>query len=114
MASLILIGAILIAIKCVDEHEKREKNRENNNLIEEDILSPNQDEQAQTKASKRDLLKPRYWHARRASRTRSRSPASAQNRDPLPEAEVPPPYEVPPMYRELEKVDYHDVDGQRN
>ncbi|RDW61812.1 uncharacterized protein DSM5745_10484 [Aspergillus mulundensis] len=112
MASLLLIGAILIAVKCVDEHEKKKLAHQ-----EIDSMSAGTALDAETATSsgdetprKKSVLSRTYWHGRRRSRSRGAQRQAEAERIGLgPGVEAPPPYErsaALPGYRELEKVDY--------
>ncbi|KAL2786313.1 hypothetical protein BJX66DRAFT_342279 [Aspergillus keveii] len=101
MASLILIGAALVAAKVADEHDKKKRDV----LSEGDILTFTP-ESTSTSTSKRDILSRRYWH---------------EHKRPKKDAQIascsPPPYEVQPMYQDLdldyekEKDQIYELDG---
>ncbi|KAL3495329.1 hypothetical protein BJX62DRAFT_195795 [Aspergillus germanicus] len=103
MASLILIGAALVAAKVADEHDKKKRD-ESSAAGEVVTFTPHEDETRLANASKRDILSRRYWHERKRSK-RDAQIASCS----------PPPYEVQPMYRDLdnekEKDSIYELDG---
>ncbi|KAL3443555.1 hypothetical protein BJX65DRAFT_285034 [Aspergillus insuetus] len=97
MASLILIGAALVAAKVADEHERKKRDVSS----EGDILTIMPES---TSTSKRDILSRRYWHERKRSKKDAQIASCS-----------PPPYEVQPMYRDLdyekEKDSIYELDG---
>lgn len=81
MASLLVIGGILLAAKYADEHAEK-KNRD---------VGPDSDNYSKvtlSKTSKRDKLKPKYWHSRRKARTDAQ-PLGICESSPPPYAELP-------------------------
>ncbi|KAL4772721.1 hypothetical protein BDW60DRAFT_206932 [Aspergillus nidulans var. acristatus] len=103
MASLLLISAILIAVKYADEHEKAKQRDESQATDAEAGTEPVTTEPAS--ASKRNILSRTYWHERRKSRRELGEAHMPVESVPL-HSEAPPPYErtaTLPMYRELEK-----------
>ncbi|KAL2848748.1 hypothetical protein BJX68DRAFT_267603 [Aspergillus pseudodeflectus] len=104
MASLILIGAVLVAAKAADEHEK--KKRDGPSAVDNIIpFTPQEQDTPLTEpmfTSKRDILSRRYWHERRRSKKHVQIASCS-----------PPPYEVQPMYREpeSEKDAIYELDG---
>ncbi|KAL4988792.1 hypothetical protein BDW68DRAFT_158357 [Aspergillus falconensis] len=104
MASLLLIGAILIAIKYVDEHAEPEQRGQPlstgaDTITEPVVFSP---------TSKKNILSRTYWHERRRSR-KELSGAHGQVESVGLSSEAPPPYErtirlpmVCPVTREKE------------
>lgn len=77
MASLLVIGGILLAAKYADEHAEK-KNRE---------VGPDSDsytEATLSKTSKRDKLKPKYWHSRKTRRQSNSFEASPPSYAELP------------------------------
>ncbi|KAL2837126.1 hypothetical protein BJY01DRAFT_47526 [Aspergillus pseudoustus] len=111
MASLVIVAAILIAVKSPDwiEQYKQHKAKQANDkpaTLTEEYFAPSADEHetlsASGKLSKREILTRRYWHERRELSRNSRD--HVRERSGSGESEVPPPpYIGPPMYQELEK-----------
>ncbi|KAL4967695.1 uncharacterized protein BDV14DRAFT_21048 [Aspergillus stella-maris] len=107
MASLILIGGILLAVKIADEHDK---NKARKAFIEAEdgieVIPPYTEEPPSTEStltttSRRSVLSRKYWYERR----KSKKEAGEQTEGPglglgL---EAPPPYEMEgrPVYRDL-------------
>ncbi|KAL4740009.1 hypothetical protein BDV11DRAFT_169504 [Aspergillus similis] len=103
MASLLLIGAILIAVKYADEHEKTKQLDESQPRGTETGTEPVLTKSAS--ASGKNILSRTYWHERRRSR-REMGKAHVQVESVPLHSEAPPPYErtaTLPMYREFEK-----------
>ncbi|KAL2811389.1 hypothetical protein BJX63DRAFT_433399 [Aspergillus granulosus] len=112
MASLVVVAAILIAVKSPDwieqykQHKlKQQKNNDSHSVPTEEYVAPSSDAQDTTsgKRSKREILTRRYWHERRELSRQYRDQeweGSGRRRGSL---EAPPPYNEPPMYQELEK-----------
>ncbi|KAL4753737.1 hypothetical protein BDW72DRAFT_190706 [Aspergillus terricola var. indicus] len=103
MASLLFIGAILIAVKYADEHEKAKQRNEFQSTDAEADTEPVVTEAAS--ASKKNILSRTYWHERRRSR-RELGEAHMPVESVALHSEVPPPYErtvTLPMYRKFEK-----------
>ncbi|KAL4758651.1 uncharacterized protein BDW70DRAFT_162449 [Aspergillus foveolatus] len=103
MASLLLIGAILIAVKYADDHKKAKQRDESQSTDAEAGTEPVMTESAS--ASKRNILGRTYWHERRKWRRELGEAHMPVESVPL-HSEAPPPYErsaTLPMYRELEK-----------
>ncbi|KAL4817767.1 hypothetical protein BDW67DRAFT_183566 [Aspergillus spinulosporus] len=103
MASLLLIGAILIAVKYADEHEKAKHQDESQSTDTEAGTEPVVTESAS--ASKKNILSRVYWHERRRSR-RELGEAHIPVEGVLLHSAAIPPYErtaTLPMYREFEK-----------
>lgn len=82
MASLLVIGGILLAAKYADEHAEK-KNRD----VGPD--SDNYSEVTLSRTSKRDKLKPKYWHSRRKARTDAQPSDTCESSSPPPYAELP-------------------------
>lgn len=77
MASLLVIGGILLAAKYADEHAEK-KNRE---------VGPDSDSYTEvtlSKPSKRDKFKPKYWHSRKTRRQSNSFEASPPSYAELP------------------------------
>ncbi|KAL4902332.1 hypothetical protein BDW74DRAFT_180834 [Aspergillus multicolor] len=116
MASLLLIGAIFIAIKCVDEHEKKKKTQHQLHDIGSlptETTETTTDTDSETSSvenhpsPKKNILSRSYWHERRRSREEAQQQAERLSLSLR--VDAPPPYErtgTLPIYRELEKVDY--------
>ncbi|KAL2822628.1 hypothetical protein BJX63DRAFT_427189 [Aspergillus granulosus] len=101
MASLILIGAVLIVAKAADEHDKKKREESLPTAGKVITFTPHENNTVSRteSSSKRDILSRRYWYERRRSRKEAGSPL---------------PYEAQPMYRDLdlEKVDEpYELDG---
>ncbi|KAL4789806.1 hypothetical protein BDV19DRAFT_14426 [Aspergillus venezuelensis] len=105
MASLILIGGILLAVKIADEHDKnkaRKASIEAEDGIE--VIPPYTEEAPMTEhtintTSRRNVLSRKYWHERR----KSKREAEAEGQTGVLGLEAPPPYEMEgqPVYRKL-------------
>ncbi|KAL4995532.1 hypothetical protein BDV10DRAFT_187960 [Aspergillus recurvatus] len=104
MASPILFGAILIAVKFVDEHEKAKQRGESLSTDADTTTEPI----ISASASKKNIPSRTYWHERRKSR-REPGETRGQVENMGLTSEAPPPYErmiTLPMYRELERVEH--------
>lgn len=88
MASLLVIGGILLAAKYADEHAEK-KNRQ----VGPDSDNYTEVASTQYKSSKRDKFKPKYWHSRKKARDASQSDIC--------EASPPPYAELPAVCRLL-------------
>jgi hypothetical protein len=88
MASLIIIGAVLVAAKVAEEHEK--KKRDGPSAVDDTITFTPHEQDTPLKepmsTSKRDILGRRYWQERRRSKKHAQLASCS-----------PPPYEVQPM-----------------
>jgi hypothetical protein len=109
MASLVIVAAIIVAVKSPDwiEQYKQHKAQKALNESEPDSTmppdyfgpSPNATETTSGKRSKRDLLTRKYWHERkesRQSREQIQSPEITATADRRGSFEAPPPYNGPP------------------
>ncbi|KAL3455663.1 hypothetical protein BJX64DRAFT_271957 [Aspergillus heterothallicus] len=116
MASLVIVAAILIAVKSPDwieqykQHKAKQQGNDNSNsTLEDEYFGPSSDAHKATatgKRSKREILSRRYWHERRESSRHSRDQTQMAERRESGVAglEAPPPYNGPPMYQEIEKA----------
>ncbi|KAL4936347.1 hypothetical protein BDV06DRAFT_95095 [Aspergillus oleicola] len=114
MASLILIGGILLAVKLADEHDKN-KTRKASIEAEEgiEVIPPYSEntpsmEPIRSPTSRRNVLSRKYWHERRKSKKEGQIETESLG------LEAPPPYEMEaqPMYRDLDKADEpSELDG---
>jgi hypothetical protein len=109
MASLVIVAAIIVAVKSPDwiEQYKQHKAKkalnesESDSTMPPDYFGPSSDaaEPTSGKRSKRDLLTRKYWHERkesRQSREQIQSPEMQANADRRGSFEAPPPYNGPP------------------
>ncbi|KAL4924065.1 uncharacterized protein BDV17DRAFT_295787 [Aspergillus undulatus] len=106
MASLILIGGILLAVKIVDKHDKK-KQKELDAQESEKAIPPYSPRAPSISTeteptSTRNILTRKYWHERKKPRQEAQAQAQAQLAGSL---DAPPPYSEQPMYRDLEKTD---------
>jgi hypothetical protein len=116
MASLVIIAAIIVAVKSPDwieqykQHKAKKtlKESEPDSTMPPDYFGPSSaaTETTTGKRSKRDLLTRKYWHERKESRQsreqiqspEMRASANAERRGSF---EAPPPYNGPPGVCEI-------------
>ncbi|KAL3483147.1 hypothetical protein BJX62DRAFT_245166 [Aspergillus germanicus] len=124
MASLVIVAAIIVAVKSPDwiEQYKQHKAKkalnesESDSTMPPDYFGPSSDghETTSGKRSKRDLLTRKYWHERKESRQSREQIQSSDMRDTAERRgsfEAPPPYNGPPGYQENEKRE-HERDSR--
>jgi hypothetical protein len=108
MASLVIVAAIIVAVKSPDwiEQYKQHKAKkagetDSDSTLPPDYFGPSSDatETTSGKRSKRDLLTRKYWHEcreSRQSREQIQSPEMRASADRRGSFEAPPPYNGPP------------------
>ncbi|KAL3455748.1 hypothetical protein BJX64DRAFT_294748 [Aspergillus heterothallicus] len=115
MASLLLIGAVLIAAKVADEHDKKKPADATKIQSATVTCTPHEPLSLELQSvPKRDILSRRYWHGRRRDRKNLKEALDQSGR-----CDAPPflyPGELQPMDRDLEfdlekPVEPFELDG---
>ncbi|KAL2844073.1 hypothetical protein BJY01DRAFT_248318 [Aspergillus pseudoustus] len=113
MASLVIVAAIVVAVKSPDWIEQYKQRKAKKAALSDtdyslppDYFGPSSDGTETTSGtrSKREMLTRKYWHERRES-ARSREQMQSLERRTSADTLESPPYNGPPMYQENEMTE---------